>query len=303
MLHLRRRPVGSDGNPQRMDLPRISHVGRMGERRVVDGHLAFIELLLALLALARHDLGEFVGTQALGAFLNGLRQVVAQIGIHTPQSAQHTGVQGNQHGAHTDLADQRATMQGARATKSDQGKVARVQAALDGHQAHAPGHALVDHGQHRLGGLLQTEVHLCAQALDRSAGTFHIQAGAVAVHSAVGVDATQHHIGIGHGGFGAATAISHGAGHGPRTARAHLQHAAPVEVGNAAPARANGVHIDHGQAHGDAKVQVGEFGHLGFAVDDDGHIKTGAAHVTGDHMAEARLSGNARCGRDPSRRA
>ena len=194
-------------------------------------------------------------------------------------------------------------MQRARATKSDQGKVARVQAALDGHQAHAPGHALVDHGQHRLGGLLQTEVHLCAQALHRSAGTFHIQAGAVAVHAAVGVDAPQHHIGIGHGGFGAAAAISHGAGHGACTARAHLQHAAPVEVGNAAPARANGVHIDHGQAHGNAKVQVGELGHLGFAVDDDGHIKTGAPHVTGDHMAEARLGGNAGCGRDPSRRA
>ena len=285
-----------------MDLALVHHVCCMRDGVFVHRHLRVAQLLQTLLALTRKNTRQLTALQSVNALLHGLRQVITQVGVDAAQRTQHAGIQRHQHGADAHLADQRATMQRPGAAKGDHREIPRIEPALDRHQPYAPGHALVDNGKNRLGRLLHAQRQPAAQFTHRTAGAFHIQRGVGAVHAALGVDAPEHDVGVGHRRLGSTTAVGHRSGGCPGTARPHQQHAPAVDRCDAAATRADGMHIDHRQAQGNAEIQVGELGHLGLAVDHHRHIKAGATHVGGDDVGKACFVGQPRRGRHTGRR-
>ena len=108
---------------------------------------------------------------------------------------------------------------GRRAAKGDQGARLQILAAFDRVDARGVGHVGVDHFADGEGGQRLGQVHLLADhALQRRTGRGRVQLHPAA-GEAVGIDAAQHHVGVGHGRLGAAEAIAGGPGLGRRAFR------------------------------------------------------------------------------------
>ncbi|MNE04012.1 hypothetical protein D3C80_965330 [compost metagenome] len=149
---------------------------------------------------------------------------------------------------HADFFGQAHHVHARRATSADQGEVARVVAAFDGHPADAVDHVQVDQGGNAKRGAFHADAQrfgdLEADGVQRRLA---VQANAATEQCAVR-QVTQGQVGIGDGGFSAALAIAHRAGRGASAAWADLEHAELVEVGDGATAGAQGFHLDHRHA-------------------------------------------------------
>ena len=179
-------------------------------------------------------------------------------------------------------------VQRPRAAESHQRVVARIDALLDGARTNGVGHVGVDQRDHALGGLAIGEAEFARQlAYDATGGDF-VERHAAAQEVAA-VEAPQHDVGVGHGGAGAAAAIGGRARHGTGRARADLEGAGLVEMGDRAAAGADGVHVDHGHHHRKARDPgIARGGLAEAAIGHDADIGRGAADIEGDEVAPAR---------------
>ncbi len=71
----------------------------------------------------------------------------------------------------------------------------------------------------------------------------------VAAKEAVGVEAAQHHLRVGHRRLGAATAVARRPGIGARRARPDAERAAGVDIGDRPAAGADRVDVEHRHQH------------------------------------------------------
>ena len=100
-------------------------------------------------------------------------------------------------------------------------------------------------------------------------------------------------MGVGRGGLGAALAVAGRAGIGAGALRADAQHAAVVDPGDRAAARADRDDVEHRRADRQA-VDLAFRGERGPSVLHQADVGRGAAHVEGDEVVEARARGLAR---------
>ncbi len=247
--------------------------------------------------MLRKYFGNDLHIQLVYAAFQGLRKIVTHIADGAAQRAQHAGAFRDQHGADADFADDGRTVHRPRAAKSNESEITRIVAALDGQKARAARHVLVDHGQNSFGGFFDAQAHLFAKRLNRFARAFEIQRrAAFQTNWIIRIDAAQHNVGVGDGGFCTAVAVTHGPRHRARAARSDLQNATAIHVSDAATARADGMHVDHRQAQRNAEIEVGGFGNFGHTIDHHSDVVAGAAHVAGDDAVETRFGGEARGG-------
>ena len=124
----------------------------------------------------------------------------------------------------------------------------------------------------------------------------------LAAEKVIRAQIAQNQIGVGHGWRRAAAAIANGSGIGAGACRPDLQHAAFIDDGDAAAARADGANIEHGKGHRVAAHRsFCRETHL--AVLDERNVEARAAHVHGDEilMTGSRAAENPR--HRPARRS
>ncbi|MNE04278.1 hypothetical protein D3C80_968020 [compost metagenome] len=185
-----------------------------------------------------------------------------------------------------DLLGQAHHVHAGRTAGADQGEVARVVAAFDGHAADAVDHVQVDQGGDAEGGTLDADAQRVGDpAADGVQRRLAIEADAAAEQRTVG-QVAQGQVGVGHGRLGSALAVAHRPGLGSGAARADLEHAELVEVGDGAAPRAEGFHLDHW--HADALAEeVHVLAEVGAAGVGQGDVEGGAAHVHGNDVIDA----------------
>jgi hypothetical protein len=96
---------------------------------------------------------DLIHIRAVEGAVQGADKVMAQVGHDTAQSVGDAGAGGDEDFGHGQLAGQRHGMQGARAAKGKQGKVARISAHRDGHHADCARHMGVGDADDSLGRL------------------------------------------------------------------------------------------------------------------------------------------------------
>ena len=221
-----------------------------------------------------------------------LRQIVTNVDGGASERTQHTRMRRQQHGANADIAHDCGAVQRTRTAEHDQREVTRIMTLLDGHQTCASCHLMIDDGKNRFGSLFDAEAQLVAEGIDRHPCIRHVELLQVFhADGAIGIDASEHGVGVSDCGFGAAAGEANGTGHRTRAARTDLQGAAAVQRRDAAATGADRVHVDHRHAQGNTEVQLGGPGNPRGATDHDGDVITGAAHVAGDDIGEARFGG------------
>ncbi len=282
-----------------MALAAVAHVGGAGLLQAVvrDGQ-----------ADHRLGLGAHFGEQGVDLLLvelvqaqqAGAHHLVGDRGFQEAVRGADAGIGRDHHAGHAQLAGQAGGVQGRRAAEGDQRAGAGVLAVL--HRVHAggAGHVFIDDLRDAAGGLGQRHVQRCA---DRG-GDGAFGAGGVQRDLAAGeagrVDAAQRHVGVGHGGRGAAAGVAGGAGVGAGTVRAHHDALQRIDAGDGAAAGTDLHHVDHRDAHREAAA-LGEAigaGDLEMArllrgvVVDQRDLGGGAAHVEGDGAVVAAARGN-----------
>jgi len=130
---------------------------------------------------------------------------------------------------------------------------------------------------HRAGKLLR-------QARESLARTCGIKRHAAADER--GRDAPQNKIGIGDGRLGAAAGIAHRAGLGARAPRPDLEVAFAADPGDRSAAGADGLDVDHRDAHG-IRADRAAVGHVRLAAFDQAEVGRGAAGIERHHVGEA----------------
>ena len=215
----------------------------------------------------------------------GGQLVVSDVRENLPVGAQPGSHFRNQYHLAADFLGQTHDVHARRTARTDQGEVPWVIATLHRDPANAADHVQVDQGDDADGRTFDADAQWLGDfAPDRVDGRFTIEANAAAQQRAVG-QVAQGQVGVGHGGLGAALAVAHRAGVGPRAARADLKHAEVIEVGDRATTGTEGFHLDH--RHADAIAQevgvLAEVGAPGFA---QGDVERGAPHVHGNDVVD-----------------
>ncbi len=113
-------------------------------------------------------------------------------------------------------------MQRPGATKTDQCKIARIEALLDRDQPECAEHVLVDDIDDALGRRLDGQSHGIGNAADRALGSLAVEQH-VAAQLGPGGQVAEHDVGVGHRGLLAALAVGGGARLGARALRANAQ--------------------------------------------------------------------------------
>ena len=223
------------------------------------------------------------------------RQIVTQVGEQHAERAQDGGEARHDHRRDPELLRDRPRVHRPGPAGDDERQLARVVAALERDVLRPGGHHQVDHLGHRGGRLDDVEPERPGHpALDGLAGEIGTQ-GHAAAEEVLGVDVSEHQVGVGAGRLRTAAAVGGRAGAGPGAARPHVQEPAVVEPADRAAAGPDRVHVDHRQ--GDRmSIDLALPRHLHLAVLDDRGVEARAAHVD-DHEivgAEATREGKAR---------
>ena len=175
------------------------------------------------------------------------------------------------------------------AAEGDEHEVARIDPALDGQQADRVGHVLVgevDDGARRR---FPVQSQRPRQRVDHRRRTLGVQPQ-LSAKEEPGVEPAEHQVGVGHGGGVAAGAVAAGTWPGARAFRSYAEHAALVDAGDGAAAGAERAHLDHGNRHRQAPLDLVLGGELRLAVQQQAHVAARAPHVDGDRLPEARLA-------------
>ncbi len=195
-------------------------------------------------------------------------------------------------------------MQTATTTKRHVGELARIVPALDRHHTDRARHAGIGHRQNRLSRSQRRQTqrlgHMLGNGLFGQARIELLQQ--TAAQRPVGRNAAQQHIGIGHGGAGVAAPVTSRAGNAAGRLGADLQHAACIDRSDRTATGADGLDLDHGRAHHQAKLDRGLCGQRRLARRHQGHIKGGAPNVAGDDVLKTRSACNLGAGHHARRR-
>ena len=122
------------------------------------------------------------------------------------------------------------------------------------------------------------------------------------LQNAVGVEAAQDQVGVGHGGLGPAPPVAHRARDAARRFGPDGERAGAVAAERPA-AGPDGVHVDHREGDAVAVPPVPVRLHLRPAVADQADVVAGAAHVDADDVTEPGCRRGTRRRHDPARRA
>ena len=280
--------AAGEGDPQLVTLADIAQVAAPLERDLGEIDAVGREARLEFLLHGREvgvDARQVGGPRDLERGPDG---VVAQVGDQQPDRRGDAGMRRHDDLRHAQHVGHFRAMQRARAAERHQRIVARVDALLDGARADGIGHVGVDHGDHAFGRLAVAHLQLARQLADHPARR-HLVERHPAAQEVLRIEPAQHDIGVGHGGPGAAAAVGGRAGHGAGRARADLEGAGLVEMGDRAAAGTDRVHVDHRHHHGKARdpgVARGGFSEAAFGHDAD--VGRGAADIEGDEVALAR---------------
>ena len=169
------------------------------------------------------------------------------------------------------------------AAGNDHGELARVQAALHRDHRHGIAHDRVRHAVNAIGGVREGQAQGVGYAVFYGIyGRVTIQFHGPAVE-VIFIQVPQHQVGIRHGRFGAAMAVTCGAGVCPGTGRPHVQHAAVIDAGYGPAPGAHGVDVQHRHRHVKAAYFIFRCDHRPFIL-YQGDVETGAAHVHADDI-------------------
>ena len=144
------------------------------------------------------------------------------------------------------------------------------------------------------------DVELRGNGVHRAGGGFAVEV-LPAAEETHRVEKSEHQVGVGHGGRGPTTPVAGRPRIGPGTARADMQYAARVDVGDRAATGANACDVQTVQGDpmaGDPPVG----GDRSLTLDDERHVGARAAHVEGDEIAVFEDPARVACRRHPAGR-
>ena len=101
------------------------------------------------------------------------------------------------------------------------------------------------------------------------------------------INSSQDDIGVGDSGLDAACAVARGPGFSAGAPRPDAQHAASVDPGDRAAARADRANVEHRDLDRQAPFDLEGGGEALLLVEDRGDIGRGAAHVEGHEVVDA----------------
>ena len=246
--------------------------------------------------------------------MHGLQTVLDPLGVHLQQDRQiaahdfkgHGGTQktngrthactcGHHHPRDTQLLSQSTCMQRRRATKRHHGEVLQVLTAFYGVNTGRIGHVFFNHLAHAR--CRPKSVH--AQSLADVGAQGLPGQGAIKRHAAcskaIGVDATQHQVGVCHGRLFAATPIASRPGLGAAGVWPDGDALHGIDSADGAAPRANFHQLDDGNAHGQSAAfevfpDPADFEAarpFRLAIVDQANLGGGAAHVEGQDLVQA----------------
>ena len=186
------------------------------------------------------------------------------------------------------------------APEGQQRKTAWIDTATDRDQPDPFRHASVDDAVNAFRRRHPIDVEPCGNGVHRAGGGFAVEA-LPAAEETHRVEKSEHQVGVGHGGRGPTTPIAGRPRIGPGTARADVQYAARVDVGDRAATGANACDVQTVQGDpiaGDPPVG----GDRSLTLDDERHVGARAAHVEGDEIAVFEDPARVACRRHPAGR-
>ena len=214
------------------------------------------------------------------------RFVHPHVGRHQPECREHALVDRHEHVTGADDPGQGVGVQRAGTSEGDQREVPRIQPPVDGHESDGVDHVEVHEVHHGEGHVLGRHRQLVAQPAERGPRRGGVQLHLTA-EEAVGVDAPQGHVGVGHGRLHPAAPVAGRAGVGSRRARPHPQQPALVDPGHRAAAGTDGAHVHHRGVDRQAPFDLELGGAVGLAGLDEADVEAGTSHVHGDEVLPA----------------
>ena len=200
--------------------------------------------------------------------------------------AQHARRGWHQHAGDAKMPCDGGRMHRPGAAERDQREIAGIEPALDRYKAHRVRHIGIRHGNNRRRRDHDLDLlRLRYIAFDGRIGTRSVYRERAAEQE-LRIQAPEHDVGIGDGRALAAMAVARGPRPRAGAVRADVQQAAGIEPGNAAAARADGMHVEcRGLER--AAIDHAAVAELRLAVLHEANIGTGAAHVERDDVGMA----------------
>ena len=267
------------------ELAVIAHLHRAGDRHVVIGHPF----------PAQGDPGRFLhlreqGVDPLQVRPGGLAHVGALVIVLEIGEHHAVGAVDRCHPGHDQLADAELLhdlhgVNGRGAARRAEGEIPRVEAPLGEAHMRAARHVGIDHLVDRRRGLLDREVQRGGDLLPDGLLREILPQPGFAPEEPLRIDVAQHHVGIGHGRLVSALAVAGRTGKRAGALRPDAQASRGIDAGDAAAARADGVHVHAGQGEflPVDHLLLDRFHH---PVVNHAHVEAGAAHVDRQHVVE-----------------
>ena len=228
-------------------LARIAHADMASDPRLALQPVA-PELVHRLAGEGPELIVEQVEVHPVGAVVDRARPVDPQVRQQRAEGRAEARMGRHHDFLHLQRSRHVHGVQRAGAAEGDQRIVAVVDAALDGHQPDGVRHVLGRGLQDRPRRLHRRKPERGTEPRHRLVRTRRVE-GHLAAEEVVGVEAAQHHVGVGHRGLGAALAVAGGAGVGAGAARPDAEQAADIDMGDGTAAGADGGVVDEERTH------------------------------------------------------
>ena len=275
----------ADGDRDLESLLLVAEVERVVDRRVGRRHLLLGEPGPGLVFEPGEARPDACRVEPLGRADIGLHELVLEIGLEKTERRQDAGIGGDEHGIAAEQRGERVGMERPGAAEGENAEVARIEAALHGDDAERAEHHLVGDVDDALGRFFRREAERLADARHGLPRRLGVEAHVAAEQYRRQV--AEDEVGIAHGRFRAAAAIGDRPRSRPGAARSDAQRTGERGyVGNRAAAGADAAHVERrhlGREH----PHLGRARDRRLAVDDDGDVGRGAAHVEGEELAKA----------------
>ena len=205
-------------------------------------------------------------------------EVERYIGEQHPACAHGAGLPGHHDHRNATLARNIHRMQRPRAAEGKECELGKIVAALGRHRPDRTAHVGVGDPDNTVGCGLSRQAEGRSNTLGEGAPRQRLVHRHRALEQRHGIEAMQGDLRIGDGGLGPAAPIADRPWHGACAVRADLERPHFIEPGNAPPARADHVDVDHGRL--DRVPRNGPVGRKDrLAVDDQGYVCAGTPHV------------------------
>ena len=233
------------------------------------------------------ELRLYLGTiQLIGPADPRSREVVADIRKEQAEGRGQAGIRWHDDLGNAHLNGEFGTVKRSRPPECDQRELPRIVAPLGGHLTHGLDHVGVgdrDDTICSLGDIHAETVGDPFHGLPREVRPeFHGAAG-----QPLRTERAEDHIGVGVRRFRAARTVTGRAGRRARARRPALQHTTLVDPGDGAATGADRDEIDRRKDHGDAEIYLRLLGRADLSLEDRRDVRTRAAHVETDDVADA----------------